>query len=153
MKVTKTYVDTSVFGGVFDTEFEKYSKTFFNKAQKGKYQIVVSEITFREIEKSPPKVKDFFGSICEKNIILASITEECLDLADKYLKAKVVTSKYRNDAFHVAVATVYKVDLLLSWNFKHIVNRARIHKFNAINLREGYSMIEIFSPREVIYDY
>jgi hypothetical protein len=58
----------------------------------------------------------------------------------------------RADAQHIAIATVARVDALVSWNFKHIVNLNRIHGYNSVNLRRGYPMIEIRAPREVLPD-
>jgi predicted nucleic acid-binding protein len=58
----------------------------------------------------------------------------------------------RADALHIALATAARVDVLVSWNFKHIVNLRRIHAFNAVNLKHGYPVLEIRNPREVIGD-
>ncbi len=51
---------------------------------------------------------------------------------------------------HIAVATLGRVDVVVSWNFKHIVNLNRIRLYNSVNLKLGYPMIEIRSPREVL---
>lgn len=64
----------------------------------------------------------------------------------------VLPAKMRVDAQHIAIATVGRVDVLVSWNFKHIVNLRRIHGYNSVNLRRGYPMIEIRTPREVLSD-
>ena len=58
----------------------------------------------------------------------------------------------RIDARHIALATVSHVNVLVSWNFRHIVNLWRIQAYNSVNLREGYSMLEIRTPREVVID-
>jgi hypothetical protein len=58
----------------------------------------------------------------------------------------------RADALHIALATVARVDVLVSWNFKHIVNLARIHAYNAVNLKRGYPLLEIRTPREIVED-
>jgi hypothetical protein len=65
---------------------------------------------------------------------------------------KIVSQKYYGDALHIAIATVIGVDVLVSWNFKHIVNLDKIKLFNSVNLKEGYSILEIRTPREVIED-
>jgi hypothetical protein len=74
---------------------------------------------------------------------------ESRDLANLYLDEKAVSSKYYEDALHIAIATINKVDVLVSWNFKHIVNLERIRKYNAVNLMNGYTMLEIRNPREI----
>ncbi len=66
------------------------------------------------------------------------------------MKDKIVTHKYRSDALHIAIATINKVDVLTSWNFKHIVNLSRIRLYNSINLKYGYGQIEIRSPRDIV---
>ena len=68
----------------------------------------------------------------------------------KFVRAKTVTREYYEDALHIANATIKKVDVVASWNFKYLVNLARIRKYNAVNLTEGYSIIEIRTPREII---
>ena len=51
---------------------------------------------------------------------------------------------------HIATATVHRADLLVSWNFKHIVNVFRVRGYNAINLRLGYPILNIHSPKEIV---
>ena len=75
---------------------------------------------------------------------------EAVQLRDAYLEAEVVGGTHGNDAYHVALATVARADLIVSWNFKHIVHFDKIRGFNAVNLREGYLPMEIRSPREVV---
>lgn len=78
--------------------------------------------------------------------------EQSEALAEQYIRQEVVSHRMLADALHIAVATIAKVDVLVSWNFKHIVNLDRIHGFNAVNLRLGYAMSEIRSPLEVWKD-
>jgi hypothetical protein len=66
------------------------------------------------------------------------------------MEEKIVSERYYSDALHIAVATVIGIDVLVSWNFKHIVNLDKIKLFNSVNLREGYSVLEIRTPREVV---
>jgi len=73
-------------------------------------------------------------------------------LAEEYIRQAVVSRRMLADAQHIALATVAKVDVLVSWNFRHIVNLDRIHGFNAVNLRAGYPLLEIRSPLEVWQD-
>ena len=80
------------------------------------------------------------------------LTEEVENLALKYIEEKVVGKTSLADCQHIALATINNVDVLASWNFKHIVNLERIRGYNSINIREGYKMIEIRTPKE-IFDY
>jgi hypothetical protein len=80
-------------------------------------------------------------------------TEAAADLTERYLQAEVVGRASRLDAQHIATATVHRADVLVSWNFKHVVNLNRIQGYNSVNLRHGYPLLEIRSPREVLsYD-
>jgi len=78
------------------------------------------------------------------------LTEEAIELANMYIAEKVVGKTNLEDCRHIALATISKVDVLASWNFKHIVNLERIKGYNSLNLRLGYAMIEIRSPKDLI---
>jgi hypothetical protein len=78
------------------------------------------------------------------------LTEEALKLADTYIRENVVGRTSLEDCRHIALATIHKVDVLASWNFKHIVNLDRIKGYNAVNLRLGYAMLEIRSPKDLV---
>lgn len=146
------YVDTSVFGGKFDSEFELWTELFFKKVFDSNLKLIYSDVAEEELRNAPPSVKDFIKSIPTKNIERAELTEEAILLAEKYLEEKVVGKSSRADCYHIAIATILKADILVSWNFKHIVNIQKIHGYNAVNLMNGYHTIEIRNPRE-IFDY
>jgi hypothetical protein len=95
-------------------------------------------------------MRDLSERVISENAELITIGEEEHQLADRYIKEKIVTAKFRADALHIAAATINKIDVVASWNFKHIVNLNRIRLYNSINLKYGYSMIEIRSPMELI---
>ncbi len=149
-KIVRTYADTSVFGGFFDTEFKISTRYFFAQIKKGKFNLVISTVVDEEIKKAPENVRKFYNEIREisKNV---DITEEAIHLQQAYLDAGVVTQKWAADALHVAIASVCECSLIVSWNFKHIVNFKKIPLYNGINLSKGYNTIAIHSPLEV-YD-
>ena len=150
--IKRIYIDTSVFGGYFDEEFEKETKPFFDKVIKDKIIIVVSEVLELEIYRAPIFIQNFFESLPVELIERVELISEVRELAEKYITNKVAGIASRGDCQHIAFATVYKVDVLVSWNFKHIVNLERIRGYNSINFREGYQMTEIRTPKE-IFDY
>jgi len=145
----KTYIDTSVFGGYFDSEFEIPTKHFFIEIDKGYKIPIVSDLTVKELTGAPEKVKDLFNKYIKK-IELVTVEDEMYELANDYLKNKALSPKYISDALHVATATILKIDVIVSWNFKHIVNLNRIRVFNGINIKNGYNLIEIRTPKEVL---
>jgi len=146
----RIYIDTSVIGGCFDEEFSEYSTRLFDEFIRGEKIAVVSNITLRELKMAPKKVRDKLKEIPEKNIEYIALTEEAEELAKSYLNSGVISSKYLLDAEHIAIATVENADIVVSWNFKHIVNIKNIRGFNSVNIREGYQLLEIRTPMEVI---
>jgi predicted nucleic acid-binding protein len=148
-KLTRVYADTSVFGGIFDEEFETSSKAFFDTIKKGSFKLITSELVREEIQAGPPKMLDIFEEFLV-NAEIAEITEGVLQLQQSYVQAGIVSEKYATDALHVALATVSNADLIVSWNFKHIVNFQKIPLYNAVNTLNGFEQIAIYSPLEVI---
>jgi len=119
----------------------------FKEFEKGLKTPVISDLTLQEIEGAPDNVRKLFHSTeCESILLEAN----SIELARQYIKENAVTQKSLNDALHIAIATVNRIDVLASWNFKHIVNLDRIRLYNAVNLKNGYPMIEIRTPREIL---
>lgn len=148
--MSRIYVDTSVFGGYFEAEFEIWSKIFFDNIMKGEIKMLFSQMTEIELENAPKKVKDLILKVPETNIEFLSISDQAIDLADKYISEKVVGKTSRPDCLHIAIATLNNADVLASWNFKHIVNVTRIRGYNGVNYMNGHKMLEIRTPREII---
>ena len=150
MKKLKIYLDTSVIGRYFDNEFKTWTEMFFDKIINGEITGVISEATVKELNYAPDEVKEFLYQLPQNCIEKVEITDEMVSLSNKYINAGIVSQKYRDDALHIAVATVLNIDVLVSWNFKHIVNLQKIRLFNSINLQEGYRLLEIRTPMEVL---
>ena len=146
----RVYIDTSVIGGCFDREFNEWSNLLFDEFRNGKKIAVLSDITFDELELAGKEIKNVINRIPEKYREYLIQDEEVIELAEKYITDGAVTMKFFEDALHIAIATINKVDVLVSWNFKHIVNINRIRLYNSVNLKSGYSMIDIRSPREIL---
>jgi hypothetical protein len=148
MKILRIYIENSVIGGYFDDEFKEFTQKLFEGFRKGLYSPVISSHVIAELENGAPEyVKENLKTVDYKEY---AVNEEMIQLAEKYMEQKIVSKNYYSDALHIAVATVIGVDVLVSWNFKHIVNLNKIKLFNSVNLREGYNMLEIMTPREVI---
>jgi len=146
----KLYLDTSIFGGYFELEFQVWTQKLIEEILKGDYVAVVTDLTLIELKNAPLKVRNLADKIITTNAEFLTVDVACTELADRYLKEKIVTLKYRSDALHIATATINKIDVVTSWNFKHIVNLNRIRLYNSVNLKYGYSVIDIRSPREII---
>ena len=115
----------------------------------GQIICVYSNLTESELSKAPQPVKDFFQNLKDNQKEVISVTPEALQLAQNYINENVVGQTSLDDCIHIATATLSKVDILVSWNFKHIVNVYRIRGYNSVNLRLGYSTIDIRSPNEI----
>ena len=100
--------------------------------------------------RAPDQVRDFLLSFPANFFERIRLTEEAVDLADKYIEAKVVGKTSRADCQHIAIATIARADVLVSWNFKHIVNLDKIRGYNGVNYQTGYPMIEIRTPKEIV---
>lgn len=144
------YIDTSVIGGIYDSEFELETTLLFEKVKLGQVICVYSNLTESELNKAPQKVRDFFLSLKDEWKEKVEVTPEVIQLAQSYIDEKVVGETSLDDCIHIAAATLSKVDLLVSWNFKHIVNVYRIRGYNSVNLRLGYTSLNIHSPKEIV---
>ena len=122
----------------------------FEMVKNGEIICVYSDLSEFELENAPGKVKEHFLSLDKNQTEFAEITEEINDLAEEYVKEKVVGETSIDDCRHIACATINKVDYLISWNFKHIVNVFRIRGYNAINIKNGHIQLDIRSPKEII---
>ncbi len=145
----RIYIDTSVVGGYFDEEFSRDTIPFFDRVKNGEITIVVSDILEAELLRAPDFVKGLLTSIPGQCVEKVRLSPEATGLADRYIEAKVVGKTSRADCQHIAIATLANVDVLVSWNFKHIVNLDRIRGYNGINYQNGYKMIEIRTPKEI----
>ena len=132
-------------------EFTEWTIPFFEQAKQGKFTIVLSDVTIGELEKAPELIRELPTKIPSEYLELVTITEEQLELADKYIQEGALTPKFHSDAQHITISSILKVDSLVSWNFKHMVNFFRIRQYNSVNLKFGYSTIDIRTPKEVTY--
>ncbi|HUX98139.1 MAG TPA: PIN domain-containing protein [Candidatus Deferrimicrobium sp.] len=150
MKPLKIYLDTSVYSALFDKrnkDRQELTKEFWNNIEK--YELYVSAINFEEIDGIiNEEIKIQLKDLLNKAKIL-EVNEEVKRLAEIYIKEGIVPEKYGSDAIHIALTTVYSLDILISWNFKHLVKRKTRIEVNLINSREGYKPIEIIAPPEL----
>jgi len=148
MRKQRIYVDTSVLGGCFDPEFEMWSNGLIDDFRKGRFRLVLSDVTAAEIEHAPEPVRELHAELVSIAELLP-VREEALDVLAAYERHGILSPRFRNDMLHIALATVAEVDVLVSWNFRHVVRLDKIQKFNGVNLELGYKTLAIYSPREV----
>ena len=148
--IQRIYIDTSVIGGYFDEEFEFYTKLFFKKVEQGKFKVILSDILATELKGAPGEVLTFYQSIPKTQIEYVDQSEDSIQLGDEYINEGVVGKTSRTDCRHIALATLVNADILVSWNFKHIVNITRIRGYNSVNIKYGHRVLEIRTPREIL---
>jgi len=151
LRAIRVYVDTSVFGGVYDDEFAEPTNRFFERVKAGEFLVLVSQVTLDELLRAPDDVRRVLDGLPQGSFVEVPVGEDAKALARAYIDAGALGEAFVEDASHVAIAAVAGADLILSWNFRHIVNYSRIRRFNAVNLLNGYRPMDIRSPLEMEY--
>ncbi len=154
MRVPKAYIETSVFNFVFaDDAPDKRQDTLalFGEIRLGKYKAYTSDYVLGELQQAPePKQSDMLALIQRHDMVILPASDEARQLAELYVEERIIPQKHMTDALHIAAATINDIDLIVSYNFKHIVKLKTVAMTEIVNLREGYRRIGIFSPTEVI---
>jgi len=154
LRKIKIYLETTILNFYFaDDAQEKMIDTreLFDEIEQGKYLAFTSMSVIREISKAQDvKRKQMLELIQQYNIEILEDEPEAERIADIYVKEGIIPAKYMTDGLHIALATIHNMDIIVSWNFKHIVKRKTILMTNVVNYREGYKNIDIYSPSEVI---
>ncbi len=159
MKKLKIYLDTSVINFLFADDvpaYQEVTKTFFNE-YLDEYEVFISEIVIAEISETPePTRRKLLQSAIETDkikVIENDKQDEISALAAKYIDCGIIPPNKKEDALHVAFCTAYEIDILLSWNFKHLANIKKQIMINALNETEGYQKkLYLLNPLEVIYE-
>jgi hypothetical protein len=148
MKRPRIYVDTSVFDGCLDQEFAEWSNALMDDFRSDRCVVVVSDVTAGEVAMAPEPVQAIFSEFLKIAVSLP-VTDEALELHRAYELRGILAPRFRNDMLHIAIATVAEVDVMVSWNYRHVVRLDKIRLFNGVNLELGYKPLTICSPREV----
>ena len=131
-------------------EFEGASRQLMDMFTRGEALLVLSDLTLLELQEAPADVQTVLKKVPEKHREYVELTEEATILAQHYIDTEVIGAAKRVDAQHIAIATINRVEVLVSWNFRHIVNLQRIRGYNSVNLLQGYPLLEIRTPEEVV---
>lgn len=150
MQRMRVYLDTSVLGGCFDAEFRNASQQLMEAVCNERILPLVSEVLVRELKEAPANVQELFLRIMQYNVERLDVSNEAAQLHEAYLQTGVVAARYADDALHVALATVARADVLVSWNFKHLVNPIRVRAFNGVNAAQGFGPIVIMTPSDIV---
>jgi len=148
----KIYLETTLWNFMFTDdapEKQEITQRFFQ--QLDLYEIFISDLVLAELQQTlEPKRSDMIDLINSKKPAILEISEEVEQLAQKYIEAEILTDKHKNDILHIAVAVVNDLNMLISWNMKHIVRVKTRQGINAVNRLFGYKEIEIVNPQEIV---
>ena len=151
MKPLRAYLDTSVVGGYFDPLFEEDTRTLVQSIHNGKITPVLSDMVVGEIARAPERVQSLLRELIRGGAEVTVATEEAVELQEAYLRRRILGRRWEDDAMHVAMATLSRVDVIVSWNFKHLVDPRRVREFNGVNLSMGYGLVAILSPSDIVH--
>ncbi len=145
----KLYLDTSVFSAYYDErtpERMKMTRDFWPILEQ--HEKLCSQLTIEELGQAHPNLREKLLALTQ-NFTILNVTDGMRELAEDYVGEGVVPSRYLVDALHIAAAVLGNADILVSWNFKHLVRRSTRLLVNYINTKQGFRAIEILAPPEV----
>jgi len=154
LKKLKVYLETSVVNFLISKEKDEkveFTRILFEQIERGEYEAYISDLVIQEIRNAPEEKQKELVSIVKKySLPILPHTDEATELAEEYMKEKIIPQKYFADAIHIGISVVNNIDILLSWNYEHIVKIKTIWGVNGVNRRIGYKEIEIRTPEEVV---
>jgi predicted nucleic acid-binding protein len=152
----KLYLDTSILGALADPAPEDRlaaTRRLLVGLLSGRWEGYVSTLVLEEVERAPRAARDKIGRELRKGYLLVlEESAESLRLAKHYLSAGAIPERYEDDARHIALAAINDIAVIVSWNFRHMVNVARKRQINSVNLREGYPLLDLVSPWEISHE-
>lgn len=150
MKKLKCYLDTSIISAYYDErDLEKKEKTIEMWKELINYEVYISELVVAELERDKDIKKRSKKLTLVNKLTKLKVTEEAGNLAELYIRHKIIPRKYEGDALHIAIAVINNTDIIISWNFAHMVKLKTKREVNAINLLQGYREVDIVSPWEI----
>ena len=154
LRKNRVYLDTSVVSYLDQQDApEKMAETraVWEVLKKGRYDIYISSMVTDELMKcNEPKREILFGKLEEINYTLVQVDEETVSLAEKFIDFGVLKRKSFEDCQHIAAAILSNCDVIVSWNFKHIVNVKTIRGIKVVTTLEGYKDILIYPPTALL---
>ncbi len=154
MHKLSVYVETSVWSHAFAEDApdnRKATERFLDEAREGRYDLFVSDVVMEEIARASEDTSERLRAlVSELDPVFLEFDEESFSLAREFLRAGAVPQSKVNDARHVAVALTRGMDVLVSWNYKHLVNLRRRELFRQVGVSNGYyKPLQIVTPPEV----
>ena len=149
----RLYIDTSVFGALFDAEDKRrvdVTQALLRRLRHAPFAPYVGTPLLEEVSRAPEGLRARLEHAVDA--LQPTLLEEdalSLALAQAYVEGGVLLPKDRGDARHLALASVAGLDAVVSWNFRHMVNLQKKRLVHSVNARMGYHLVDIISPLEV----
>jgi predicted nucleic acid-binding protein len=147
-RAIKIYLDTSVLNAYLDdrdTSRMEITKEFWNRLDQ--YEVFISDVVIEEIKETPdPTRRNNLLELAKDFVRLSGESGEIDSLAREYVMRGIIPAKYIEDALHIAIASANSIDVLVSWNFAHIVKLKTKREVNVVNIFLGYSQLELVEP-------
>lgn len=145
------YIDLSVVVGYYDEKYKEATTKLYDRLDNDEVIFVISELLEVELTSMLFPINAPFLNYSSDRVERIKLSKDCYDLAQSYIDDQVTSQFGLELCLHIAMATINKVDVFVSWNYKYYVNLDKIRAYNSVNLRLGYSMIEIRSPRDLVF--
>ena len=152
MKKLSVYLDATIPNYVFNThtpEKQKFATLLFEAIKQGKLEAFISKVVIDEIAASPEPKQTKIANIL-KDVSVLEVTDECNELAEEYIHRRIIPAKNKEDALHIAIASYYGLDAVVSYNFEHIVKLKTKREISGTNLALGYKVVDLVIPEEVL---
>jgi hypothetical protein len=146
----RVYLDTSVFSAYFDeavSDRQTQTEDFWKR--RSEFELSTSVVAREELEQTPDPARRMQLITLVDGVTVHPVTGTMRSLAKSYIDSEIFTEVMYNDAVHVAAAVLTRQDVLLSWNFRHLVNRRRRAEINEVNISLGLPTIDIVAPPEI----
>jgi predicted nucleic acid-binding protein len=154
MKKLRIYLDTSIISHLDAPDApdkEADTKRLWEDIKAGKYEVVLSNVVFDEVNDCDEPKKSFMrGKIAEIEHTLVNVDAHGVEVASRFVDLGILRQKSFDDCQHIAAAIVSGCDAIVSWNFKHIVNRKTMMGVKAVTALEGYDDLLIYTPSIII---
>ncbi len=156
-KNIKLYLDTSVINFAVSEQGVAKEKEvtlqLFEQIKQCRFEAGISEVVLLEISRAPEKkMRELMGVLKNIPLVNLAVSKDVEQLANKYVEEEIIPKKHLDDALHIAMAAVYEYDVVVSWNFEHMVKVKTRREVQGVNIMMGYKSIDIATPAEVI-DY
>jgi len=150
----KLYIETSVPNMLLHDdapEKKRITELFMDWLRLSAHELFISPVMTKEIAKTrSPRREPLEKAVVDLRATMLSVSPEAEVLATRYAQARIIPARFQDDLLHVAVGVCYRLDMIVSWNMKHLANPKKVALINAVNRQYGWPLMRIHTPQEVM---